>query len=164
MASGATMTIEGLSEYLRTIEQAPDVLVKCVKKSMRKAGNELARDIKSGTPTGFRPLVKCKVVKARISRNLSSAVGLYKSASKKDDGFDWFKAYWKNYGTLARRDPSHRFDTAIKPDGTQAAMNRRNRLGQFPERFFEAALPAGWESRYVSTFVREMRSQGYDIE
>ena len=164
MASGATMTIEGLAEYLRTLDEAPDVLIKCVRKSMRKAGTELARDMKAGIPAGFRPLVKCKVVKARISRNLSSAVGLYKSASKDDDGFKWFKAYWKNYGTLARRDPSHRFDNPIKPDGTQAAMNRRNRIGQFSERFFEAALPPGWESRYVSTFVREMRSQGYDIQ
>ena len=161
--AGVTMTIEGLSEYLRTLEQAPDVLIKCVRKAMRKAGKELAADIKAGTPKTFQPIVKCKVVKARISRNLSSAVGLYKSASKDDEGFKWYKAYWKNYGTLKRRDPSHRFDRPIKPDYYEAAKRRRNRMGQFYEKFFEAALPSGWESRYVNTFSAAMRAQGYDI-
>ena len=157
------MTIEGLSDYLRTMQEAPDVLVKCVRKAMRKAGTELARDIKAGTPQAFRSLVKCKVVKARISKNLSSAVGLYKGKSKGPEIPEWFKAYWKNYGTLMRRDPSHQFDRPIKGDGTVAAHRRRNRMGQFYENFFEDALPGGWESRYLDTFVREMKSQGYDI-
>ena len=157
------MTIEGLADYLRTLDDAPQTLVKCVRKAMRKAGSELARDIKSGTPQSFRPLVKCKVVKARISRNLSSAVGLYKDKTTGREIPEWFKAYWKNYGTLQRRDPSHRFDRPIKPDGTVAARNRRNRVGQYNENFFEETLPSGWESKYVNTFTREMRSQGYDI-
>lgn len=157
------MTIEGLADYLRTLDEAPQTLIKCVRKAMRKAGSELARDIKSGTPQSFRPLVKCKVVKARISRNLSSAVGLYKDKTTGREIPEWFKAYWENYGTLQRRDPSHRFDRPIKPDGTVAARNRRNRVGQYNENFFEEALPSGWESKYVNTFTREMRSQGYDI-
>lgn len=158
------MTIEGLSDYLRTLDQAPDVLVKCVRKSMRKAGNELARDIKAGTPREFQPLVKCKVVKAKISKNLSSAVGLYKGKRKGNGIPEWNKAYWKNYGTLKRRDPSHRFDEPVKPDHTAQAQRRRNNMGQFYERFFEQALPAGWEGRYVSTFTKAMREQGYDIK
>ena len=159
-----TMTIEGLAEYLHTLDEAPDVLIKAVKKSMRKAGGELARDIRSGTPQAFKGLVKCKVVKARISKNLSSAVGLYKGRNRGDEIPEWFKAYWKNYGTLARRDPSHRFDRDIKGAGTTAAARRRNQLGQYYERFFEAALPSGWEGKYVSSFVGEMKKQGYDIE
>ena len=159
-----TMTIEGLADYLRTLDEAPKVLIKAVRKSMRKAGGQLAKDIRTGTPPAFKHLVKCKVVKARISKNLSSAVGLYKEKKTKDnDVSDWFKAYWKNYGTLTRRDPSHRFDNDIKGDGTVAASRRRNQLGQYYERFFEAALPSGWESRYVSSFVGEMRKQGYDM-
>ena len=162
--AGATMTIEGLAECLHTLDEAPNVMIKAVKQSMRKAGGELARDIKSGTPPRFKSLVKCKVMKARISKNLSSAVGLYKGRTNGTEIPDWFKAYWKNYGTLARRDPSHRFDRPIKGDGTTAASRRRNNVGQFYERFFEVALPSGWESRYVASFVAEMKKQGYDIE
>ena len=159
-----TMTIEGLTDYLRTLEEAPDVMLKAVRKSMRKAGGELARDIKSGTPRAFQSLVKCKVTKARISKNLSSAIGLYKGKAKGEEIPEWFKAYWKNYGTLARRDPSHRFDRPVKGQGTAAAARRRNQVGQYYEKFFEEALPSGWQSRYVSSFVREMKNQGYDIK
>lgn len=158
------MTIEGLSDYLRTLDEAPETFVKCVKKAMRKAGARLARDIKAGTPQAFRPLVKSKVAKARISRNLSGAIGLYKGRTTGNDIPEWFKAYWKNYGTLQRRDPAHRFDRPVKPDGTAAAKRRRNRLGQYNDNFFEAALPSGWEGRYVEDFTREMRLQGYDIK
>ena len=160
--AAAVMTIEGLADYLRTLDEAPKTLIKCVRKAMRKAGTELARDIKAGTPQPFRPLVKSKVVKARISRNLSAAVGLYKDRTGEAVP-EWFKAYWKNYGTLQRRDPAHRFDRPVKPDGTTAARNRRNRMGQSHENFFEEAMPSGWEARYVNTFAREMRAQGYDI-
>lgn len=158
-----TMTIEGLGDYLRTLEKAPDELLKAVRKAMRKAGNELARDIKPGIPPSFRNLVKCKVTKAMLSKNLSSAIGLYKGKVTGNDIPEWFKAYWKNYGTLARRDPAHRFDRPVKGDGTVAANRRRNKLGQFSEEFWEDALPGGWESRYLDTFVKEMKSQGYDI-
>lgn len=160
---GVTMTIEGLGDYLRTLEKAPDDLLKAVRKAMRKAGNELSRDIKPGVPTEFRKLVKCKVVKAKMSKNLSSAIGLYKDKVPRSEIPEWFKAYWKNYGTLARRDPAHRFDRPVKGDGTVAARRRRNQLGQFSENFWEDALPPGWETRYIETFVREMRTQGYDI-
>lgn len=157
------MTIEGLGDYLRTLEQAPDTLIKCVRKAMRKAGSELARDIRSGTPRSFQPLVKSKVTKAKLSRNLSSAIGLYKGKTSGKEIPEWFKAYWKNYGTLQRRDPAHRFDRPVKPDNSAAARRRRNNLGQFSEGFFEDSLPGGWESRYVATFRREMRAQGYDM-
>ena len=157
------MTLEGLADYLRTLDEAPQTLIKCVRKAMRKAGSELARDIKSGTPQSFKPLVKSRVVKARMSKNLSAAIGLYKGKVRRGEIPEWNKAYWKNYGTIRRRDPSHRFDRPVKSDGTAEARRRRNRMGQFYEHFFEEALPSGWETRYINTFAREMRSQGYDI-
>ena len=158
-----TMKIEGMSDYLRTLEKAPDELIKAVKTSMRKAGNELAKSIRPGVPAKFRKLVRCKVAKAYGSRNLSSAIGLFKGRTSGKEIPQWFKAYWKNYGTLSRRDPSHRFDSPVKGDKTVAAKRRRNRLGQFSEGFWEDALPANWTERYMNTFVMEMKKQGYDI-
>ena len=155
--------IEGMSDLLRTFEGAPKEVLKSVAKAMRKAGAETARNMRANVPRSFKRLVKSKVTTSRLTGNLAGGIGLYKGKTEGNEIPEWFKAYWKNYGTLQRRDPSHIFDRPVKGDGTSAARRRRNKIGQWPEKFFEDSIPAGWESKYMDTVIRKMRAQGFDI-
>jgi hypothetical protein len=89
--------------------------------------------------------------------NIYARVGLYntKAATGKqpESGktFDWFKAYWANYGTMSRRDPSHQFEFKVKPKNKY----RRQSVGQPAQRFFERSIN-GWEDVFVKSFEQEV--------
>lgn len=157
--------IEGVSEMLRMFDEAPKEMISDVKAALRSACGTEKRILKSGVPRKARPLVKSKV-KGQRSGDISAMFGLFIDKDWTDlngrKGPEWFRMYWKNYGTLSGRDPSHDFDNPIKGDGTQAARNRRNRTGQPHENFFENAI-SGWESRFLDNFARALREKGYDI-
>ena len=152
--------IEGVSELLRTFDGAPNDLMNAVRKAIRKTVNEESRNIKKSIPNA-RDLVKAKA-KTTKKGNVIGRVGLFADNSS-DRDMHWYHQYWKNYGTLQRRDPSHTFDNPIKHDSTTAAKRRRNRMGQFYERFFENAIE-GFDQRSLKSFVRYLKEQGYDIE
>lgn len=149
--------IEGLDDCIRCIEAAPQNVLKMTKTAMREAGKATARVIRAGTPARFRRLVGSKVTKGAVSSNTYALVGYFSKGQKKNSDkevSDWFKAYWKNYGTLARRDSSHHFATKVKP----RVRGRRNNVGQPPELFFEQACE-GWETKFLDTFQSSMKKQ-----
>ena len=149
--------IEGLDDCLRCLNQSPENVLKMTKQALREAGKKTARQIRQKTPQRFRRLVKYKVFKGQVSQDLSALVGLFNKQQKANGSSgvqDWFKAYWKNYGTLARRDPDHHFEQAVKRN----VRNRRNNVGQPAEKFFEAAS-AGWEGPFMDTFSQSMKDQ-----
>ncbi len=150
--------IEGLDDCIKCIDRAPQNVLKMTKKAMREAGKQTARVIRQRTPGQFRRLVGYKVTKGQISGNTYALVGYFNKGKKKnsnDEIPDWFKAYWKNYGTLARRDASHHFVTPVKRG---RVPGRRNRIGQHAEHFFEAAID-GWDTQFLKAFQESMKAQ-----
>jgi hypothetical protein len=149
--------IEGLDDCIRCMDQAPQNVLKMTKAAMKEAGRATARVIRSRTPGRFRRLVGSKVTKGQVSGATYALVGYFSKGQKKSSDHevsDWFKAYWKNYGTLARRDASHHFAYSVKPK----VRGRRNNVGQPAELFFEQAIE-GWDSRFLNTFRNSMKNQ-----
>lgn len=161
-----SVRIEGVSDVLRMFDEAPEELTKAVKKALRKACSGEVRNLKRSVPTFSKQLVKSSVKTLR-SGDVSAVFGMFLDAQRQDTkgrvGPDWFHAYWKNYGTLQGRDPSHRFDTSVKHSSTTAAKRRRNNVGQMYENFYEQAI-AGFEERTLSAFKQSMKEQGYNVE
>ena len=153
----AAYKIDGLDDCLKCLDAAPDNVVKMTKVSMREAGKKTARIIRSRTPGRFRRIVGYKVQRGDVSKNLYTLVGYFNKGKKKSSDkeiADWFKAYWKNYGTLTRRDASHHFEYPVKG----RVRTRRNNVGQPAENFFEQAIE-GWEGESMKAFEDEMVKQ-----
>lgn len=155
------MRIEGVSEVMRYFSQAPEEVSKSIKKALRAACSGEVRNLKGQVPRWARGLVKSSVKSLR-SGDVSALFGMFVDSKWQDEkgrkGPDWFHAYWKNYGTLTKRDPSHQFDNAVRRNA-----RRRNNVGQGHENFFERGI-TGYEQRVLTAFKRSMKEQGYDIE
>ena len=139
--------IDGLDDCLRCMDAAPANALKMTSTALREASKKSARTIRQKTPQRFRRLVKYKVFKGQITNNQNALVGLFnkkQTTNGSSEVADWFKAYWKNYGTLTKRDQQHTFDTPVK----RRVPRRRNNVGQPHENFFEAAI-AGWEGPFM---------------
>lgn len=149
--------IEGLDDCIKCMDAAPANVMKMTRAAMKDAGKVTARDIRSRTPGRWRRLVGYKVTKGQLSGNTYALVGYFNKGAKKNSNAaipDWFKAYWKNYGTLARRDRNHHFTNPVKG----GSKRRRNNVGQHAENFFESAI-SGWDSRFLSAFQDSMKKQ-----
>ena len=151
--------IEGVSDVLRTFDDAPEDLLKAAKKAMRSACNVEKKNLKKGIPPEARPLVKSKVKYTRAG-NVIARFGMFMDGTRlkdDDENMRWFHFYWKNYGTLSKRDPSHQFEYPIRN------RERRNNVGQEHENFYEVAV-SGYETRFLENFKKSLKEQGYDIE
>lgn len=149
--------IEGLDDCLRCLDAAPGNAVKMTQTALREASKKTARSIRQKVPQRFRRLVKYKVFKGQVTQNTNALVGLFnKRQTKNGSGQvpDWYKAYWKNYGTLTKRDQQHTFDTPVK----RHVARRRNDIGQAAEKFFEDAI-AGWDGPFMEAFEQSMAEQ-----
>lgn len=158
---GIKLSVDGFDECAKMFDALPENILKMEKASMRKASAAVSKNIRKGIPKRFRKLVKYKMYEDR-DRNTYVLIGLYNRkeiAGHQPEGggdpvFDWFKAYWANYGTLSRRDKNHRFKFAIKPK--TAGNPRRQSVGQPSQNFFAKAI-SGWENIYVDTLEKEMK-------
>lgn len=149
--------IEGLDDCIKCMDQAPENVMKMTKAAMKEAGRQTARLIRSATPARWKRLVGSKVTKGQLTGDTYALVGYFNKGKKKGSNAgipDWFKAYWKNYGTLTKRDQSHRFEYGVKAHSN----GRRNNVGQPAENFFEAAI-GGWDSKFFDEFQKSMVKQ-----
>lgn len=147
--------ITGLDDALRCFDQAPANLLKVVKTALREGGKQAAKEIRKVMPRRFKRLVSQKVVKGALSNDWSVLVGAFnKAKSGTDEPDDWFKAYWKNYGTLARRDPGHNFDYPIK----RLNRKRRNEVGQPAEHFYDGSIAAA-QAAFLRAFQDSIKNQ-----
>ena len=150
----AKVKIEGLDDCLRCMDAAPGNVKKITKTALRDAAKVTRKSLKQRTPKRFQRLVGFKL--KTINGKYSLRIGLFNKDGKRRRGApvqDWFKAYWKNYGTLKHRDPSHTFDKPLDTD-----RKKRNREGQPAEHFFEGAV-RGWEPPFLEAFERSLESQ-----
>lgn len=160
MATG--IHIEGVEDCLKMFEDAPDNAVKICRKAMRAGARGVANHIRRSTPKRWRGLVKSRVGTLPGGMPWARA-GLYNNKkasgnqSSKDPAFDWFKAYWANYGTLSRRDPNHHFQYGVKPN-----VERRQDVGQPAQNFFEGAI-RGWDEAFVNAFEAEVEKNKNEI-
>ena len=147
--------ITGLDDCLKCFDQAPKNLLKVVKQALRDGGRQAVKEMRKAMPRRFKRLVSMKVVKGAVSGDWSALVGAFnkvKSGTSEPD--DWFKAYWKNYGTLTHRDKSHKFDYPIK----HLNRKRRNEVGQPHENFYDGAIgPA--QDAFIRAFQDSVKRQ-----
>ena len=94
-------------------------------------------------------------MKGSVSGDWSALVGAFnKAKSGTNEPDDWFKAYWKNYGTLTHRDKSHKFDYPVK----HLNRKRRNEVGQPHENFYDGAIgPA--QDAFLRSFQDSVKAQ-----
>lgn len=160
-------SIEGIQDCERFFDAQPGNILKLTKKAMQAGGRAGAREIKGRVDKRWRYLIKQKTSKSRDG-DLTTLFGLFNG--KQIDGTQpksnniptFFKAYWKNYGTLEGRDPSHQFQYPVKPAHYAAAQNRKNRTGEVHTNFFEAAS-AGVEQTFQETFNDYMADHAEDL-
>lgn len=164
-STGEGLSISGLEDCLRWIDKLPENCIKATQTALRDASKNVCKSLRQLTPRRFRKLVRYKVWKQPDGK-LNAGFGLWNghqqqghqspNADKQID--DWFKAYWKNYGTLTHRDPNHHFIKPVNHPGTAAAQRRRNRVGQPAEHFFEASI-AGYEDKFIQAFKDSLDRQ-----
>lgn len=159
---GMYVKLEGYDAAMRGLERFPSKVLKATTDSMRMAGRKAATELRRTAPGKFRRLVKSKVMKGQLTRNAYATFGYFKGKVVGDGIPDWFKAYWKNYGTLTHRDPNHHFREPVKPGGTSAAKGRKNNVGQAHENFYEAALPEAARV-FQKTFEEQMTKKSNDL-
>lgn len=155
---GIRLDVDGLDDCLKLFDA--DKILQVQKASMRKASAAVSKNMRRIIPKRFRKLVKYKMYDDRDG-NSYVLIGLHNrgevAGHQPQDGdpvFDWFKAYWANYGTLSRRDRSHKFKFAIKPKS--AGNPRRQSVGQPAQNFFEKAA-SGWQDVYMRALEQEMK-------
>ncbi len=153
--SNIKIDIKGVEGVMKTFDMLPDNILKMEKESLKVAARETAKHIRKGIPKRFKKLVKFKVYD-RGPKGTYALMGLYNRHERQgeqsnggDPVFDWFKAYWANYGTLKRRDPNHKFKYKVKPK--KEGDRRRQSVGQPAQKFFENALN-GWQEICMEKF------------
>lgn len=147
--------IEGLDECLKQLDRLPANALRQTEAAMKEAATPVVRKIRSGMPKEFRRLIKAKLIKGekRLTGNAAVIIGAFKGKKVSDtDVPAWFKAYWKNYGTLSKRDPGHEFVYPVK----KGNRHRRNNVGQPHQNFFDDAV-RGWEQMMYDGFVAAMK-------
>ena len=150
------LEIRGLDDVLRTLEAAPKEMRAIAKKSFSTASSKTAKTLKQRTPKRWRNLVGYRVGVNQKTGGVSARMGYYNAKQAKGKQppkdlarvFDWYKAYWINYGTLSMRDPNHKFKYPIRN-----RKKRRNNVGMPARHFFEAAIK-GWDTVFVAAFKK----------
>lgn len=153
--AGIRVKIDGVDDCMRLFDALPDNIIQIEKDAMRAASMAVSSYMKKRTPKRFRKLIKYKLYEDKF-RNNYVLIGFYNrkevaghQPESGDPVFDWFKAYWANYGTLKRRDPNHKFKEPIK--AKTKSNNRRQSIGQPAQNFFAHAVE-GWQAVYSSKF------------
>lgn len=162
MIAAGAVEIQGIDKCIRMYDQGDKEFLAALKKASRAGANAVKRQIKRETPERFRYLVNSKVSVDKTGQ-IWSMIGHFNkgeaSGTQPGNGRtipDWFKAYWRNYGTLEGRDPSHTFRSKIKK------IKRRNNKGQKAEHFFKNATE-GWEKLYYGQMKKSLEKQGYKL-
>lgn len=169
--------ISGIDEVARAFEKSPENLDKVLVKAFRAACKPAVKKVKSEVPGRFKSLVKGKVAKD-ADGNIVATIGMFNNQkanghqNKGSKVTDWFKAYWKNYGTLSRRDPNHKFDRPVrskhsyKVKGTTKsnyqAKYRRQDVGQPHENFFNEDA-RHYSPEFMNALKESAKKQEKDI-
>lgn len=112
---------------------------------MRVASRALQKELKAAIQEkSFKKAVKSRIAQGK--ELMFANVGLLRP---KNNWWTWTKAYWKNYGTLANRDPSHKFSEPRKRGSAKWKGGIR------PAHFYEKA-ERGKEEVWKKNFLKEL--------
>ena len=145
----AAVRIDGLEDTLRLFDKQPANAKSIAQQAMKDGAKAGAKYLRRALPGRWRALPKAKAgIDAR--NEIWCRFGMYNNkvfqghqpkayqgADAKTGVYDWFKFYWQNYGTLTRRDRSHKFVKPIKPNKI-----RRNEVGQPHTNVYDRAVGA----------------------
>lgn len=164
--SDTTVRVEGVEQLEAALNKLQyGEADKAVKAAMTDAAKQAVKDLKVAMPKKmFKQLAKYKFKQGRKLKFIT--IGLAdKKKTLPQVGYPnttgnnkrvWSIAYWLNYGTLNRRDQSHKFTEPIK----QRSVNSRR--GVRPQKFFESAMPTV-EQTYVKAFESALENRTKDI-
>jgi len=161
MATRATGTeyvkLEGIEESLKILEAYPNKINSVVKKALKNAVDPTINEMKSFAHPKFRKIVKYKFMKGR---NPAIKFGFFGTKGETSEGENvptWFKAYWKNYGTLDRRFAGHKFERERK-------LKTKNWTGGVkPVLFFERSV-VGKEATIYQRFQQNLALETEKLE
>ena len=130
----ATINITGSTEAQQLLNTYPIEAVREIRRAMLRAGSQGVRELKATVrQRTFRQRIQRKLKEySRANGSVLSMLVGYMDSKNADSHFAYMKAYWANYGTLDRRDPSHKFANKRK------ARSARWTGGINPQHFFEA--------------------------
>lgn len=83
-------------------------LNKAIDGGLRSVAGIVLKKIRHNNPRSLSKAFSVVKVKAKVP---TVQAGLYKKAEMPA----WYKAYWRNFGTLSRRDPGHEFVKGRRP-------------------------------------------------
>lgn len=150
--------VSGTMEAMKILEEYPNKINTATKKAMRAATKNVLVDMKSGAHKKFKPLVKAKFLKKEKNPTLMFGFFGTKGGTSSDNTIPtWFKAYWKNYGTLTKRHPGHSFEFARK------RISKGWRGGERPVLFYEKATE-GKDEIILAKFAEELLKEAKKIE
>ena len=166
MADVEFKRVEGVEQ----LEKALNQLIygeadKAVKQAMTDAAKVAVKDLKASMPKKmFKQLAKYKFKQGRKHKFVMIGLADKKKTlpqvgypnTKGNNKTVWSIAYWLNYGTLNRRDNSHKFTQAIK----QKSVNSRR--GVRPQNFFDTAEPTV-EQIYAKAFQDALKNRTKDF-
>ena len=156
-----SVRIEGLDDCLKALDRVPANALKMTEAAMKEAAQPVTRKIRAGMPKEFRRLIKAKLIKGerRLNGNTTMIIGAFKGKKISNSEIpNWFKMYWKNYGTLTKRDPGHEFVFPVK----KGNRHRRNNVGQDHENFFDDAI-RGWDEMMYNAFVAAVKKREKEL-
>lgn len=154
--------IEGTRDYTQFLKRYPLECNKIVLKALRESARPVGIAIRRKAPIEkWRRLVKVKASQSKESGRLYVTAGYSgkkRSGGKdkygNDPNWEWYKAFWKNNGTLRRRDSNHEFVYPIR----SRSQHNRNQEGIRARNFYEQAVE-GMEPKVERAFIRSIDKQ-----
>jgi HK97 gp10 family phage protein len=109
------LEFSGIDNLNEIFEKLPGKYAKKpVVATLRKAANIFIRKLRANSPkkTGETK----KAIRVKSGRGISISAGFFASGNRNPkEVTPFFKAYWKNYGTLSNRSLAHKFVKQRKP-------------------------------------------------
>ena len=157
------MKIVGTKEACDFLARYPMEANKIIQKALRYAVSPVAKKVKSAVPyPKWRTLVKVKAKQSRTSGRVYAVAGMLDNGQATEKGgiTDWYKAYWLNYGTLARRDPAHKFERGPRgrDSRNKQGQPKPNGKAQQHYHFYDKAVE-GMETDMTNRFLKSIEQQ-----
>ena len=146
------MTIEGAELALKEFEEFPIKADKVVKDAMREASRVVVKDMKAKIADKSAK----KMNKSKIADGAELTFANVGILRPKGNRMPWNYVYWRNYGTLQRRDLQHKFTYKRK------AISAKWKGGIKPRNFFDKALAGEddvWKKKFEESLKKKARER-----
>ena len=113
---------EGVQELIETLERLPaKVAMRPLRATLRKAAKPLEQEAKNNLPaklSELKPVITTKNMRSfagvKTGVYTKRAVVMLGENGRKVEYDAYYLIYWLNYGTLSRREPTHKFQSPVR--------------------------------------------------